>query len=47
MAFKMKSPLKTVEDLEDVVEQLKGAVKAHTAQYKTIQKHINLMKKAK
>ena len=47
MAFKMKSPLKKIEELEEVVDQLKGAVKAHTNQHKTIQKHINMMKKSK
>jgi hypothetical protein len=47
MAFKMKSPLKEVKELEEVVKQLKGAVKAHAGQAKMVQKHINMMKKAK
>ena len=38
MAFKMK-----YKNLEEVVKQLKGAVKAHGRQAKTIEKHIDEM----
>jgi len=43
MAFKMESPFKKVEELKEVVEQLKGAVKAHGNQAKMVQKHIDMM----
>jgi len=38
MAFKMK-----YKNLEEVVEQLKGAVKAHGKQAKVIEEHIDEM----
>ena len=43
MAFKMKSPFKKVEELKEVVQQLKGAIKAHGNQAKMVQKHIDMM----
>jgi pyrroloquinoline quinone (PQQ) biosynthesis protein C len=43
MAFKMVSPFKKVEELKEVVQQLKGAVKAHGKQAKMVQKHIDMM----
>jgi len=39
----MESPFKKVEELKEVVEQLKGAVKAHGNQAKMVQKHIDMM----
>jgi len=39
MAFKMK-----YKNLEEVVKQLKGAVKAHGKQAEVIEKHIDEMK---
>jgi len=41
MAFKMK-----YKNLEEVVAQLKGAVIAHSKQAKTIESHIDDMKKS-
>jgi len=43
MAFKMVSPFKKVDELKEVVQQLKGAVKAHDNQAKVVQKHIDMM----
>jgi len=48
MAFKMKAaPFKNVEELKEVVEGLKGAVKAHGNQAKMVQKHINMVESGK
>ena len=44
MAFKMKpAPFKKVEELKEVVEQLKGASKMHAGQAKKVQKHVDMM----
>ena len=37
------SPLKNVEELKEVVEQLKGASKMHAGQAKKVQKHVTMM----
>ena len=53
MAYKQKSnPFKKRQDLDKVVDELRGAVKAHGKQADTIEKHIedmedSPMKKAK
>mgnify|MGYP001464601658 CR=1 len=42
MAYKQKSnPFKKHEDLSKVVDELRGAVKAHGKQADTIEKHID------
>jgi len=40
MGFKMESPFRKIEELQEVVEQLKGASKKHAGQAKTIQSYI-------
>ena len=39
----MHSPFKKIEELQEVVKQLEGAVKAHANQAKKVQKHIDMM----
>ena len=41
MAFKMESPFKKIEELQQVVEELKGASKKHAGQAKAVQSYIN------
>ena len=41
MAFKMESPFKKIEELQKVVEELKGASKKHAGQAKALESYIN------
>ena len=41
MAFKIESPFKKIEELQKVVEELKGASKKHAGQAKAVQSYIN------
>tara|TARA_R100000030_G_C3209674_1_gene113008 strand:+ start:316 stop:789 length:474 start_codon:yes stop_codon:yes gene_type:complete len=41
MAFKMESPFKKIEELQKVVEELKGASKKHAGQAKAVESYIN------